>query len=174
MTGIISNGRISKPRWLTLWPFSHGPAHNAMATNEPQARWWQLHQTQLDRGRMHLLDGELPESIKHSTSDQLRDLVPEVWARTSPGFFTARRFLAWNFLLIHLFHLLVNEPSSYNCVRGDNICDSDSTCTRFLAHVAVPIASQLQQPETAQLHWFSVRKCTYRPFLRVHFTIFSP
>ena len=34
------------------------------------------------------VDGDLAESIKRSTSDRLGDLVPQVRARTFPGFFT--------------------------------------------------------------------------------------
>ena len=37
-------------------------------------------------------DGDLAESIKRSASDRLGDLVPQVRARTFPGFFTAWRF----------------------------------------------------------------------------------
>ena len=37
------------------------------------------------------LDVDLDESIKRSASDQLGDLVPQVRARTSPGFFTTWR-----------------------------------------------------------------------------------
>ena len=33
------------------------------------------------------VDGDLDESIKRSASDRLGDLVPQVWARTSPGVF---------------------------------------------------------------------------------------
>ena len=35
------------------------------------------------------------ESIKRGASDRLGDLVPQVWARTSPRFFTSWRFLAF-------------------------------------------------------------------------------
>ena len=46
------------------------------------------------------VDGDLAESIKRSASDWLGNLVPQVWARTSPGFFTTWRFQALNFLSI--------------------------------------------------------------------------
>ena len=39
-----------------------------------------------------LVDGDLVESIKRSASDWLGDLVLQVRARTSPGFFTTWRF----------------------------------------------------------------------------------
>ena len=44
-----------------------------------------------------LVDGDLAESIKRSASDRLGDLVPQVRARTLPGFFTAWHF--WAFVL---------------------------------------------------------------------------
>ena len=39
-----------------------------------------------------LVDGDLVESIKRSASDRLGNLVPQVRARTFPGFFTTWRF----------------------------------------------------------------------------------
>ena len=36
---------------------------------------------------IYYVDGDLDESIKHSASDRLGDLVPQVRARTSPGVF---------------------------------------------------------------------------------------
>ena len=52
-----------------------------------------------------------------------------------------------NLSRLHLFCLLVNDPRSYNHVKGDDMRDSNPTFSCCLARVAIPC--QVQQPGTA-------------------------
>ena len=61
---------------------------------------------------------DLAESMKHSASDRLGDLVPQIRARTSPWFFTAWRFLALVLKLsFNVLRVLLNSRSR-QCLPG--------------------------------------------------------
>ena len=72
-TGLKSARTDSPSQWEAL--------HFIDSAKSPSAGW--LSQTPICRST----NGELAESIKCSASDRLVEPVPQVWARTFPGFF---------------------------------------------------------------------------------------
>ena len=88
--------RHGRPRWMLIWTFGDSPISVSF-----KCPYQQPPQSPVSIGKpapkihqwtIYFVGGDLAESIKRSASDRLGDLVPQVQARTSPGFFTTWRF----------------------------------------------------------------------------------
>ena len=79
----------------------------------------------LQRKLWMCVDGDLAESTKRSASDRLGDLVPQVRARNSPGFFTAWRFYSpFSETFFPMYYTAVPRPTPSS--QTLDICTRDA------------------------------------------------
>ena len=92
------------------------------------------------------VDGDLAESIKRSASDRLGDLVPQVRARTFPGFFTTFGFWAFKFVwilftVLYRLQIRVFIGRKVPCL----LADTSTSCLQAACEMTVNLSLMLEK-----------------------------